>query len=63
MKDTGEVGPPQKQPSKGSLPSTHLLGPHLAPGVHDAGFPTAVPQQVLPQVTARLFKALPKGQE
>lgn len=60
MKNTEEVGP---QPSKGCVPSTHLLGPHLAPAVDDAGLPTAVPQQVLPQVAARLFKALASEQE
>lgn len=47
----------------GCLPSTHLLGLHLAPGVHDAGPPAAVPQQVLSQVATRLFKALSTGKE
>lgn len=60
MKNTEEVGP---QPSKGCVPSTHLLGAHLAPAVDDAGLPAAVPQQVLPQVAARLFKALASEQE
>lgn len=61
MKDTGNSGTPQEKPSKGFLPSTHLLGLHLAPGVHNAGLPAAVPQQVLPQVATRLFKALTRG--
>lgn len=63
MKDTANGGTPQEKPSKGCLPSTHLLGLHLAPGVDDAGLPAAGPQQVLPQVATRLFKALPKGRE
>lgn len=62
-KDTGNGGTPQEKLSKGCVPSTHLLGLHLAPDVHDAALPAAVPQQVLPQVATRLFKALPRGRE
>lgn len=43
-------------------PSTHLLCPHLAPHVDDAGLPAAVAQQVLPQVAAGLIKALQWGE-
>lgn len=43
-------------------PSTHLLCPHLAPRVDDAGLPAAVAQQVLPQVAAGLLKALQRGE-